>query len=185
METKSKQVERKSNEKLTLIVKILLGIFLFLCGTVFTYLIFALWPTLETSGEIQNWVCKSRLFGGLFKVRVSGEACLILLVILSSCLGGFVYIASSFVYHVGNKTFTTHWVFWYVIRLFIGIALALIFYFVLRGGLLTTTGSSQFINPFGIAGVGGLVGLFSKQATEKLKEVFDTVFQVKTSGDDT
>lgn len=166
-------------------VKITLGVFLFLAGVMFIYLSITLWPTLEsgTSEQSRNWSCSTKLLFGLLKISLKGEACLILLVILASFLGSFVHIASSFVYHVGNDIFTSRWIFWYLLRMFIGTALALIFYFVLRGGLLTTNSASEFVNPFGIAGVSGLVGLFSKQATEKLKEVFDTMFQVQTSDD--
>jgi hypothetical protein len=36
---------------------------------------------------------------------------------------------------------------------------------------------------YGIAAISGLVGLFSKQATDKLREVFDTAFRVNKGGD--
>jgi hypothetical protein len=56
-------------------------------------------------------------------------------------------------------------------------ALALVFYFVIRGGFLTTSGGAKDINPYGIAALAGLVGMFSKQATDKLSEVFSTLFR--------
>lgn len=56
-------------------------------------------------------------------------------------------------------------------------SLALVFYFVIRGGFLSTTGGAQDINPYGIAALAGLVGMFSKQATDKLSEVFGTLFR--------
>ena len=56
-------------------------------------------------------------------------------------------------------------------------ALALVFYFVIRGGFLTTSGGARDINPYGIAALAGLVGMFSKQATDKLGEVFGTLFR--------
>lgn len=56
-------------------------------------------------------------------------------------------------------------------------ALALVFYFVIRGGFLTTSGGAKDINPYGIAALAGLVGMFSKQATDKLGEVFGTLFR--------
>jgi hypothetical protein len=64
-------------------------------------------------------------------------------------------------------------------------ALALVFYFVVRGGFLTTSGGAKDINPYGIAALAGLVGMFSKQATDKLSEVFSTLFRAaKGEGDD-
>jgi hypothetical protein len=41
----------------------------------------------------------------------------------------------------------------------------------------STTGGAQDINPYGIAALSGLVGMFSKQATDKLGEVFATLFR--------
>jgi hypothetical protein len=71
-----------------------------------------------------------------------------------------------------------------VLRPFIGAALALLIYFVIRGGFITGTALPQesasaasFINPFGIAALAGLAGLFAKQATDKLDEVFSTLFR--------
>jgi hypothetical protein len=42
------------------------------------------------------------------------------------------------------------------------------------------------INPFGIAALAGLVGMFSKQATDKLAEIFKALFRTAPGqGDDT
>ena len=74
---------------------------------------------------------------------------------------------------------------WYVLRFLIGAALALILYFALRGGLIGTDGTSTDVNPYGVAALSALAGLFSKQATDKLSEVFDTFFQTRQGyGDD-
>jgi hypothetical protein len=63
--------------------------------------------------------------------------------------------------------------------------LALVFYFVIRGGLLSVNGGADTISPYGVAAVAALVGLFSKQATDKLAEVFTTLFRTqKGEGDD-
>lgn len=63
-------------------------------------------------------------------------------------------------------------------------ALAVIFYLVLRGGLLSAGASASDISPYGFAAVAGLVGMFSKQATDKLEEVFSNLFQVGGEGGD-
>jgi hypothetical protein len=60
--------------------------------------------------------------------------------------------------------------------------LALVFYFAIRGGFLSTTGGAKDINPYGIAALAGMVGMFSKQATDKLSEVFSTLF--RSAGDE-
>lgn len=49
----------------------------------------------------------------------------------------------------------------------IGALMALLAYVLIRGGLVTTQASSEDVNPYGMAAVAGLVGLFSQQASEK------------------
>jgi IPT/TIG domain len=57
---------------------------------------------------------------------------------------------------------------------------------VARGGLIvvTTQSSSDTVNPFGFAAIGGLVGLFSSQAAEWLKRIFEQVFTAAPKGKD-
>ncbi len=169
----------KNNE---LLWTILIGVFLFLTGIMFAIFTYQLWPELVTTEKSSYYKIDSYILWGLFHVKITGELCLILLVILSSCLGSYVHVTTSFVNYVGNKSFKTSWIWWYILSILIGIALALMFSFTLRGGLLTSQSTDQFINPFGIAGISGIVGLFSRQATEKLREVFDTLFSVKDQG---
>jgi hypothetical protein len=111
------------------------------------------------------------------------EVRLILLVMLVGAIGSYLHAASSFVDYLGNRAFVSSWVWWYLLRPFIGMLLALLFYFVFRGGFITagvnTSGeaATNYINPFGIAALAGLVGMFSKVATDKLNEVFTTLFR--------
>jgi hypothetical protein len=79
---------------------------------------------------------------------------------------------------VGNRRLATSWTWWYLLRVFVGSALALLFYFAVRGGFFGADTPENSINPYGIAALAGLVGLFSKQATDKLRELFDTLFRV-------
>ena len=102
---------------------------------------------------------------------------LILLVIIAGMLGAFVHGATSLADYLGNNSFNKTWTWFYLLRPAIGMALALVFYFVIRGGFLTTSGGAKDINPYGIAALAGLVGMFSKQATDKLGEVFGTLFR--------
>jgi len=102
---------------------------------------------------------------------------LILLVIFAGILGAFVHGATSLADFLGNNNFNRSWTWFYFLRPAIGMSLALVFYFVIRGGFLSTTGGASDINPYGIAALAGLVGMFSKQATDKLSEVFGTLFR--------
>jgi hypothetical protein len=117
------------------------------------------------------------LFGSAVRFTASIEVRLILLVLVSAALGSYVHAATSFADFVGNRRLSSSWVWWSVLRMFIGASLALIFYFALRGGLLTAGAGASNISPFGVTAVAAMVGLFSKQATDKLSEVFDTLFR--------
>jgi hypothetical protein len=66
-----------------------------------------------------------------------------------------------------------------------GAILAVIFYFVVRGGFFSPQASFEFTSPFGFAALSALVGLFSSQATLKLKEVAETIFTKPGPGTDT
>jgi hypothetical protein len=110
-------------------------------------------------------------------VMTSFDERLLLLVIVAGILGSFVHGATSLADYIGNDCFNRKWTWFYLLRPVIGMALALVFYFVIRGGFLTTNVGATDINPYGIAALAGLVGMFSKQATDKLSEVFSTLFK--------
>ena len=107
---------------------------------------------------------------------------LLLLVVLASATGSFVHVATSFANYAGRNRFETSWLTWYLLRCPIGAALATVFYFVVRAGFFSGDAPSSAVNVYGIAAVAGFVGLFSRQATDKLRELFDTLF--KTDGTD-
>ena len=102
---------------------------------------------------------------------------LLLLVIVAGMLGAFVHGATSLADYIGNNAYNRNWTWFYLLRPAIGMALALVFYFAVRGGFLSTTGGAKDINPYGIAALAAMVGMFSKQATDKLSEVFGTLFR--------
>ena len=110
---------------------------------------------------------------------VSRDVNLIWLVLVTGALGSFVYSARSFVSFVGNRTLRRSWCSWYLLYPPIGSALALIFYLVIRGGFLTATTNGSGVNLYGLVAISGLVGMFSKQATTKLDELFTTMFKTE------
>ncbi|HHT9120012.1 MAG TPA: hypothetical protein ACFYD3_05665 [Candidatus Hypogeohydataceae bacterium YC41] len=74
-----------------------------------------------------------------------------------------------------------------------GSLLALIFYFLIRGGLIAFSGGDVHIPKEGdpldimrasVAGVSGLVGMFAKEAMDKLREVFETLFAPKKAAEE-
>lgn len=161
---------------------IALGLGLLVLAFLLVYLFFLMWPVgidPDTKGNVLRPIY---LFGATkptFEIPLDRQ--LFLMVMAAGGLGSFIHIATSFGDYVGNEKLTTNWSWWYILRPFIGMTLAVVFYLVIRGGFLSTGTDSGTINPFGIAALSALVGMFSKQATDKLAEVFDTLF--KTSSD--
>ena len=83
-----------------------------------------------------------------------------------------------------KKNFDPAYTPWYVARPVMGMLLGLIFYFVIKGGLFvftagnTASGESE-LNIWMLSATGALVGLFSKNAIEKLRELFNTLFRTQ------
>jgi len=112
----------------------------------------------------------------------SSDALYLIAVVLLGAIGASIAALTSFATFVGNRTFIRSWKWWYVVRMPIGAAIAVVFYFVLRGGLLSVSTTTGAISPYGIGAVAALAGMFSKQATDKLDEVFTNLF--RTEGGD-
>lgn len=209
------------------------------------YTIICIWPSGYVSSKDPF-----KLFGSVY--TITAEHRFLLLMILGGALGANVHLIISFTAFVGNRTFVTTWIPWYLLRPLIGAGMAMFFYMLLRGGILTysppvapelpenpqvteavstpavtegevsasavpeestehgvTTSDSTAtdsttaaadstaaipaaekseaneqrdsvpLNPYGMMAIACLVGLFSKEASEKLEEVFKTLFNVK------
>jgi hypothetical protein len=163
-----------------------LGVYLVVLAVVLVTVLVQLWPAIEAIQQAGETGAQDvSLLWGLVDVSLSPDTCFIVLVIVVSALGSYVHAATSFVTYVGNRDLRTSWLWWYFLRTFIGIALALLFYFALRGGFFAQEATATEVNAYGIAALAGLTGLFSKQATDKLKEIFDTLFRTESGqGDD-
>lgn len=116
-----------------------------------------------------------------FRDPISRELDLLLLVLLGGALGSFLHTARSYSDFIGNRKITRSWAWWYVLHPFLGAGLALVFYLAVRGGFLAITPGSNIkasdLSPFAVASLAAFVGMFSKQATTKLADVFDTLFR--------
>jgi hypothetical protein len=93
-----------------------------------------------------------------------------MVVALAGALGASLHSLRSASRYIGERYLFRSWLPFYVLLPFVGAILSTIVYLVLRAGLITGGSASQ--DPFGFAAVAALVGLFSSQAAEKLKEVF-------------
>jgi len=162
--------------------KLVLGIYLIVLSVVLAFLILSFWPG-KAAGkeEWENAVILGK------ECKMNPEVRLFFLVLLIGAFGSFVHAATSFVTYVGNKSLTPSWMWWYVLRPFIGTGIAAIFYFVLRGGLVLLSAPLDLksLNPYGIGAFAALSGMFSKQAADKLSEIFDNLFKTeKGKGDE-
>ncbi|MEP6976600.1 MAG: hypothetical protein ABI948_00950 [Thermoleophilia bacterium] len=186
------QGRQKGGGRVGLFGASLFGIFVLGVGLILVYILIKIWPKVpqgtgsgrQAAGGQPKQPAPIDLFWGLFKFNLLAETALIVLTAVMGGIGATVFIAVSFSDYVGNKRFERSWLWFYLVRFFVGPALAVIFYFTLRGGFLATSSSGSDINPYGVAAMAGLVGLFSKQAGDKLHQVFDALFQVDASHGD-
>ncbi|HEY6247323.1 MAG TPA: IPT/TIG domain-containing protein [Pyrinomonadaceae bacterium] len=123
-------------------------------------------------------------FQGRVQAQVYLETRLLLLVMLSGALGSLMHSLRSLYWYTGNRMMVWSWVAFYLLLPVTGAILAIIFYFVVRGGFFSSTAQFQNTSPFGFAALSALVGLFSPQATLKLKEIAETIFAKPGEGTD-
>jgi IPT/TIG domain len=170
---------RRAGRALTLA----LGVLMLLLGAVLVYLIVAVWPavrqaTEQAAGGGAPPSTRVELIGAM-SLTLDPDAALLVLVVITGAFGSYVHAATSFADYVGNRTLASSWLWWYLLRVFIGVALAVIFYLAVRGGFLAAQADASSVNPYGVAALAGLVGMFSKQATDKLEETFSSLFRVE------
>ncbi|WP_319053278.1 hypothetical protein [Streptomyces europaeiscabiei] len=171
--------------RLSTVSTTLLGLFLladvvFVCGALMT-----LWPAVLTTvepGADPTATARWSPFG-LGDWALTADTAMLLAVVVCSALGSFVHAATSFATYVGNRRLYASWLWWYLLRAGIGVALALLVYLLLRGGLFAGSSGAGATNPYGFSGIAGLCGLFSKQATDKLREICDTLLSTTGDGD--
>jgi hypothetical protein len=176
-ETKDMNPEKKSEKEKELKAHeagiwaiIGLGLYFVVLTAFFIYVVIEIWLAGE-NGSLS--IC---LFG-VKDIPLGSELRLIFIVALMGALGSLIHAMTSFASYIGNRKLARSWIWWFILRPFIAIPLALIFYFVVRGGFFTVSAGTEAISTFGIAGLAGLVGMFSKQAIDKLKEVFENLFK--------
>lgn len=105
--------------------------------------------------------------------------------ILMTCaagVGSSIATILGFLEHASEKEdFNPAFAPWFVGRPVMGLLLGLTFFLVIRGGMLGVLPNFDKVslNPYGLAAIGAMVGLFTKHAVEKLQEVFDVLFQTK------
>jgi hypothetical protein len=160
----------------------------------FFYLLIATWPVLlevkQTDGTIIRHFKHFNLLGVWCEWAPDRQ--MMFTVMMAGALGSLAHSLTSFGDYVGNKELSTNWIWFFTLRIPIGIAIAVLFYFIIRGGLIIPTVQVQsatlatnpseatlYVNPYSIAAFSALAGMFSRQATDKLAAIFDVVFAMK------
>ena len=164
-----------------------LGIYLAIFTFVLLHLLIQLWPAVETGDPAANAQASDHtieLFGAWNLTLTEGTA-FVALAIVMGAVGSTIHASTSFASYVGNRTLTGSWTWWYVLRTFIGGPLGLLVYFVALSGLVALGSGTTGLNPFSVAAVTGLAGLFSKQAIDWLDKVFNSVFESNVERADT
>ena len=125
-------------------------------------------PT-ESNESIDDW-------------RTSREKNLIIINTLFGILGGSTYGLASVTTWIGNNKYGKSWTLWYISRPIIGGALALMFYFLLRAGLVG--GFPVNVGDFGFAAISIIIGLLTTTAMKKIRDIFDVLFGIEKSKED-
>jgi len=166
--------------------RIILAVYYAILPFLLVYLLFKIFPP----NPWGTWGSQPISFLSRYLVWTTLEERLILLVVAAGALGSYIHSATSYADYRGNQQFNPSWLLWYILRPLVGVCLALVVYFAMRGGLLSVVlggaaandaAKAENMNPFGIGAISGLTGMFSKQAADKLAEVFTTLF--KSGGD--
>ncbi|MBM3150358.1 MAG: hypothetical protein FJZ88_10110 [Chloroflexi bacterium] len=161
---------------------VLITAYLILAAVFLLYGVVQFWPPpAPASGAAPTSSAVAFLF---WTLSVSDEVRLIFIVAMAGALGSLVHALRSLYWYIGNRELVFSWLAMYVLLPFVGSTLALVFYFVIRGGFFSPEATIQQTSPFGFAGLSGLIGMFTEQAVLKLKEVAETLLASTQKGAD-
>jgi hypothetical protein len=161
---------------------VLITAYLILAAVLLLYSLVQFWPPSIPAGE--SAPTSSAVAFLFWTLSVSDEVRLIFIVAMAGALGSLVHALRSLYWYVGNRELVFSWLAMYILLPFVGSTLGLVFYFVIRGGFFSPQATIEQTSPFGFAGLGGLVGMFSEEAVEKLKQVAETLLAQTPEGAD-
>jgi len=148
------------------------SVVLVLLAGFFAYVLVQMWPPSVPAGGTVPATSRFNLFA--IKFTLSQDKDFLILLAAAGALGAMAHVLRSFYVYAGERKLVKSWLISYFLIPEVGAIVAVVVYIVLRGGLIAGGVAQQ--NPFGFAAVGVLVGMFSSQALEMLKKVFETLF---------
>lgn len=138
----------------------------------------AIWPAVIAAASTAApppAIPRTPILFGIWHMTFQSDVVLILMVLLVGSAAALVGVSRRFLHFAQRDQLTRRDEWSYVLRPVQGAILALVVYFTLRGGFLGQDATSP-VNPYGVAAISALVGLFTRHAVSKLTDVFDTVF---------
>jgi hypothetical protein len=161
---------------------VFLGLFMAGAALLALYGLWRFWPPASPITGSPPATAKFSYFG--WSVTLTRDQQFFVVTALAGVIGATLHGLRSMSIYVGERYLFRSWIPYYLLLPVVGGLLATIVYLVLRAGLLPGAGTSSQPDPYGITAVGALVGLFSAQAAEKLKAVFETLFTKAETGSD-
>jgi hypothetical protein len=197
IESSSPQTEGPGSSRVGVPGIVVILIYLVGLAALLLYILIVIWPIPSPSGmppstegvpplaatEEQSSEPTEVIFFGM-TWKVWHEQRLLILVMTAGALGSLVHALRSAYWYVGNRNLVRSWIPKYLLQPFCGAALAVLFYFIVRGGFFSAQAGSAQTSPLGFCALACLVGLFSEQALLKLKQVAETVFMTVEHGKD-
>ncbi|MBW7991244.1 MAG: hypothetical protein FVQ84_14700 [Planctomycetes bacterium] len=160
----------------------LLAVYLILLSIILLVAIVQCWPSSAVSkGSIRS-LLPTRFLCWTFSL--SNEGRLLLIVVLAGALGGQVRSLRSLAWYTGNKELKKSWLLQYVLSPFVGATLAIVTYFVIRGGFVSAGSNIQQSSVYVYAGIASIVGIASEPVALKLKQVAESLFTKPGEGKD-
>jgi hypothetical protein len=150
-----------------------LGILIF--GLVLLTQFLAVWPAMIAGAEAGAGDQRITVLLGVTHVVVAPSVAVLAGVMLAGMLGALAYMVRQFTLYALRDELTKRAEWWYVLLPIQAAALATIVYFALQGGLIGA-GQTTALNPYGLAAIAGLVGLFARHAMQTLSKVFTALF---------
>lgn len=157
------------------------AVLLTLVGILFLSLLIWIWPHKGTGADVDP---VSVSIAGFPAFPMWGEQRLLIIVMLAGALGGLLHGLRSLGWYIGNRNLVWSWLAYYALLPLIGSVLAVAFYIVLRGGLISPSAPVSDTSAFGMAAIAVLVGMFSTPASLKLQQVAETFFTKAQPGAD-
>jgi hypothetical protein len=144
-----------------------IGIYLLVVNLALFILLVAIWPGIE------------KVFPKI--MQLPDEIRYILIAAVGGAFGMMAVLIASFTAFVGNRALVSSWAWWYIAHPFIGMTLGVMVYFAIRGGVLKTGSDPTNLNPYTVAALCGLAGMFSTQILAKLRDVANKQFRIEAA----